>query len=58
MKRGDTRDNATARTIAEYRKYIRMELPKSALALLEAHPNILGDIDPHSVLRDAEKGIK
>lgn len=44
--------------IAEYRRYIRMGLAASALALLSVHHPLLDAIDPDAVLRDAERGIK
>ncbi len=58
MKKGGTKSSFQEEIVANYRQYIRMELHKSALALLGAHPALLEGIDPHSVLRDAKRGIK
>ncbi len=58
MKKGGTKSSFQEEIVANYRQYIRMELPKSALALLEAHPRLLEGINPYSVLKDAERGIK
>ena len=55
---GGTKKKQDAHIVECYRQYIRMPLPKSAAALLRAHPTLLLDIDPASVIRDAEKGIK
>ncbi len=58
LRTGSTQADRDAEIVASYRQYIRMGLGRSAKDLLTSYPDLLNGIDPHSVLRDAEKGIK